>query len=126
MSDSAAINRDIEVLTNLNADYLASDQNGDVKRYDEILAEDFKASLQDLSFFTKAEFLEMMGKPRPFTDLKADDVQIRVLGDFAIVHAHITWKTLDGRPQQGRYQDDYARRDGRWVCISATVIAQGN
>jgi hypothetical protein len=29
----------------LNADYLASDQNGDVQRYGQILAEDFMSSL---------------------------------------------------------------------------------
>lgn len=31
---------DIEILTRLNADYLASDQNGDVPSYEQILAED--------------------------------------------------------------------------------------
>ena len=29
----------LEILTQLNTDYLASDQNGDVKRYEQILAE---------------------------------------------------------------------------------------
>lgn len=38
--------RNLEVLTQLNKDYLASDQN--VQRYDQMLAEDFTASFTDL------------------------------------------------------------------------------
>lgn len=37
---------DLEILAQLNADYLASDQNGDVRRYEQILADDFMASSQ--------------------------------------------------------------------------------
>jgi ketosteroid isomerase-like protein len=117
--------RDIEILTQLNTDYLASDQNGDVRRYEQILAEDFMASLPDFRLRDKKQFLEMMAEPRPFTDLKADDVKIRVLGDFAIIHAHMTFKTMDGVQRQGRYTDDYQRRDGEWLCVAANVIAEG-
>ena len=34
---------DREILTALNRDYVASVQNGDVRRFEEILAEDFSA-----------------------------------------------------------------------------------
>jgi hypothetical protein len=37
----------------LNADYLASDQNGDVQRYGQILAEDFMSSLPDFCCATR-------------------------------------------------------------------------
>jgi ketosteroid isomerase-like protein len=117
--------RDIEILTQLNADYLASDQKGDVRRYEQILAEDFMASLPDFRLRDKKQFLEMMAEPRPFTDLKAEDVKIRILGDFAIIHAHMTFKTKDGVRHQGRYTDDYQRRDGEWLCVAANVIAEG-
>lgn len=72
-------------------------------RYEKILAEDFKASLPD--FLLRDKNLEMMSAPRPFTELKADDVQIRLLGDFAITHAHMTFRTTDGVQRQGRYTD---------------------
>jgi hypothetical protein len=36
---------DLEILRQLSANYLASDQNGDVQCYDQMLAEDFTASL---------------------------------------------------------------------------------
>ena len=35
------------------------------------------------------------------------DVVIRVPGDFAIVHARITYRTDDGVMREGRYTDDY-------------------
>ena len=71
---------DLEILTQLNADYLASDQNGDVQRYEQILAEDFMSSLPDFLLRNKKQFLEMMTAPRPFTELKMDDVRLRLLG----------------------------------------------
>jgi hypothetical protein len=77
MADTTNTQSDIEILTQLNADYLASDQNGDVQRYEQILADDFMASLPDLLLRDKKQFLEMMAAPRPFTELKADDVRIR-------------------------------------------------
>jgi ketosteroid isomerase-like protein len=116
--------QDLETLTQLNADYLGSDQKGDVRRYDQMLAEDFTASLPDFLLHDKKQFLEMMARPRPFTELKAHDVKVRLLGDFAIIHARITFRTMDGVERQGRYTDDYQRRDGKWVCVAANVIAE--
>lgn len=55
---------DLEILRLLNADYLASDLNGDVQRYDQMLAEDFTASLPDLVLRDKKQFLEMMAVHR--------------------------------------------------------------
>ena len=75
MSASPNTQRDLEILMKLNADYLVSYQNGDVKRYDQILTEDFMASLPDFLLRNKKQFLEMMVAPRPVTELKADDVK---------------------------------------------------
>ena len=71
MTDITSAHRDLEILTQLNEDYLASDQNGDVQRYGEMLAEDFTASLPDLLLRDKKQFLRLMAAPRPFTELKA-------------------------------------------------------
>jgi len=54
-----------------------------------------------------------------------DDVRIRLLGDFAIIHSHMTFRTKDGVLRQGRYTDDWLRRDGKWLCVAANVIAEG-
>src|SRR5215472_3695622 len=122
MPDTTNTKSDLEILTQLNADFLASVQNGDVRRFEQILAEDFMASLPDLLLRDKKQFLDMMAAPRPFAELKADDVRIRLLGDFAIIHAHMTLRTADGVQRQGRYTDDWQRRDGKWLCVAANAF----
>ena len=90
MPDTTNTKSDLEILTQLHADFVVSAQNGDVRRFEQILAEDFMASQPDFLLRDKKQFLDMMAAPRPFTELKADEVRIRLLGDFAIIHAHMT------------------------------------
>jgi len=111
MPDNTNTKSDLEILTQLNADFVASAQNGDVRRLEQILAEDFMSSLPDFLLHDKKQFLDITAAPRPFTELKADEVRIRLLGDFAIIHAHMTLRTADGVKRQGRYTDDYPQFD---------------
>jgi glutaredoxin/ketosteroid isomerase-like protein len=122
--DQAAVASDIEQLTALNAEYIHSDQFRDVDRYQELLAGDYRATLPDLAFRDKTQFLRMLSDaPRPFTDLQAHDLEIRILGDVALIHGRVTFNQLDGTPGRARYTDTWARRDGRWLCVAADVIA---
>ena len=57
------MNNDIAELTKLNHDYVASVQNSDVKRFDEILAADFYCSNPDKSLVDRAAFLQQTAKP---------------------------------------------------------------
>ena len=78
---------DIDELTLLNRDYVASVQNSDVKRFAEILADDFYCTNPDKSFVDRAGFLRQTAVPVTIKNLEAHDVRIRVMGDFAIIHA---------------------------------------
>src|SRR5882724_12389650 len=78
---------DLDQLTALNRDYVTSVQNCDVKRFDEILAADFYCSNPDKSLVDRAGFLEQTAVPVTIRNLKEHDVKIRVMGDFAIIHA---------------------------------------
>ena len=49
------------------------------------------------------------------------DVRIRILGDFAIIHARTSYTTADGQQAHGRYTDCWARQNGRWLAVSAHV-----
>jgi ketosteroid isomerase-like protein len=120
----AQAQEDLAILQQLNLDYLSSDQNCNVQRYEQFLAPEFTASLPDFNIYDRKTFLEMIAKPRPFTDLQCSDVQITLLGDVALVHARMTLKSLRGVIKQGRYTDEYQRRDGKWWCIGANVIAE--
>jgi hypothetical protein len=48
-------------------------------------------------------------------------VVIRILGDFAIIHARTSYQKPDGTQGSGRYTDDWQLHDGRWQCVSAHV-----
>ena len=54
MKDTKSTQSDLEILTQLNADYLASD--GDVQRYGQILAEDFMSSYLTFCCATRNNF----------------------------------------------------------------------
>ena len=112
---------DFDLLTDLNHDYVQSVQQGDVRRFDEILAEDFLASNPDGSLVNKQQFPEQTARPVTITGLEAHDVLMRVLGEVAIIHARTSYATASGEPRIGRYTDVWARRDGRWLAVSAHV-----
>src|SRR5882757_5434363 len=115
------MNNDIPDLTALNRDYVASVQNSDVKRFDEILAEDFYCSNPDKSLVDRAAFLKQTAVPVTIKNLKAEDVKIRILGDFAIIHARTSYTTPDGQQASGRYTDCWAKQNGKWLAVSAHV-----
>src|SRR5437764_12285646 len=112
MPDTTNTKSDLEILTQLNADFLASAQNGDVRRFAQILAEDFMASLPDFLLRDKKQFLDMMAAPRPVTELKVDEVRIRLLVHFANIQAHVTLRTADGVKRQVLLTTYRKRQDG--------------
>jgi ketosteroid isomerase-like protein len=112
---------DLDTLLDLNRDYIRSVQTSDVQRFDEILAEDFYCSNPDGSLVDRAGFLKQTARPVQISDLATQDVKIRLMGDFAIIHARTTYMLPDGRSGSGRYTDVWARQQGRWLAVSAHV-----
>jgi ketosteroid isomerase-like protein len=112
---------DLAVLEQLNRDYITSVQTSDVRRFEEILAEDFVCSNPDGSLVDRKGFLAQTARPVTIRNLEARDVIIRLFGDVAIIHARTTYTLPDGRQAQGRYTDGWARRDGRWLAVFAHV-----
>ena len=112
---------DLETLEALNRDYINSVQNGDVRRFDEILAKEFYCSNPDGSLVDRAAFLQQTARPVTISGLEAHDVQVRLLDDVAIIHARTSYKKPDGQPGAGRYTDVWARQGGRWLAVSAHV-----
>lgn len=112
---------DLATLARLNEDYIRSVQTSDVRRFSEILADDFLCSLPDGSLIDRARFLEQTARPVTISHLTAHDVNVRLMGDFAIIHARTTYTTAEGKAGSGRYTDVWARRDGRWLAVSAHV-----
>ena len=121
MNLAADTQTDLKTLMQLNDDYIRSVQNSDVARFDEILADDFLCSLPDGSLIDRARFLIHTAVPVTISNLAAHDVNVRLMGDFAIIHARTSYTTQDGRDGSGRYTDVWAKRSGGWRCVSAHV-----
>jgi ketosteroid isomerase-like protein len=96
-------------------------QHSDVRRFQEILADDFLCSTPDGSLQDRQAFLEHTAKPVTIRDLQAHDVLVRLMGDVAIIHARTSYTLADGSPSGGRYTDVWARRNGKWLAVSAHV-----
>ncbi len=120
MPTEATSTSDRTTLLELNRDYIRSVQTSDVARFREILAEDFLCSLPAGSLVDRARFLEQTARP-DISNLEAHDVNVRLMGDSAIIHARTTFTGPEGRPRSGRYTDVWARRHGRRVAVSAHV-----
>ena len=112
---------DLSTLVELNLAYVRSVQTSDVQRFKEILADDFLCSNPDGSIVDRAQFLEQTARPVTISHLAAHDVNVRIMGDVAIVHARTAYTGANGRPGSGRYTDVWARRNGRWLAVSAHV-----
>jgi len=121
MKADTATQSDLDVLTALNRDYIHSVQHGDVRRFDETLAEDFLCSNPDGSLVDKKQFLAQTARQVTISGLTAEDVKVRIIGDVTIIHARTSYTTADGDQRNGRYTDVWARRDGKWLAVSAHV-----
>ncbi len=121
MPTAADTRTDLETLLALNRDYFTSVQTSDVRRFDEILADDFLCTNPDGSLVNRAGFLKQTARPVAISNLQVHDVDVRLMGDFAIIHARTAYTRPDGQPGAGRYTDVWARRDGRWLAVSAHV-----
>ncbi|HEX5506160.1 MAG TPA: nuclear transport factor 2 family protein [Thermomicrobiales bacterium] len=121
MSTDTAVNADLDTLRALNRDYIRAVQESDVRRFDEILADDFLCSNPDGTLVERRAFLDQTARPVAIAHLAAHDVAIRLLGDVAIIHGRTTYTAPDGRPGGGRSTDVWARRAGRWLAVAAHV-----
>ena len=111
-------------LSDLNHNYVRSVDQADVKWFDQHLAQDFMNINPDGSRLDRAGFLAQIGKPAVIRNLRCDDVNVRILGETAIIHARTHYTKPDGNPGGGRYTDIWMRqggRAGRWLCVAAHV-----
>ena len=112
---------DLDTLTALNLDYVNSVQRSDTKRFDEILSDDFLNTNPDGSLADRAGFQAQIAPKAKISGLTCHDVNVRVMGDFAIIHARTSYTQPDGRSGSGRYTDIWAKRGGKWLCVTAQV-----
>jgi Domain of unknown function (DUF4440) len=99
--------------------FVRSVEEADVAWFDANLAADFLNTNPDGSLIDREAFLAQIGRGSIVKNIREHGVMIRILGDFAIIHARTTDMNPDGTRGAGRYTDDWQFRDGRWQCVSA-------
>lgn len=112
---------DRAVLARLNADYVRAVLQSDARRFQELLAEDFRNTNPDGTILDRQGFLAQVARPSGLKSLVCEDVEIRLFGDVAIIHARTVYETSDGRPGAGRYTDIWQKTNGRWLAVAAHV-----
>lgn len=112
---------DLATLTTLNEDYVRAVLRSDVRRFEAILAPDFRNTNPDGTIVDRAGFLAQIARPSTLQSLAAEAVEIRIFGSTAIVHARTVYTTTDGRPGSGRYTDVWHKQNGQWRAVAAHV-----
>lgn len=84
-----------------------------------LTSHDFLFTDSDGFWLEREAFLARLRGRAPFAAVAYDDVQVRLLGDVAIVHGVLHARTPAGDAAAARYTDVYAREDGRWRLVSA-------
>ncbi len=74
-----------------------------MKRFGEILSDDFLNTNPDATLVDKAGFLKQIAPPAKVGSLACHDVNVRVMGDFAIIHARTSYALPDGRTKRPLY-----------------------
>lgn len=113
--------RHLATLQALNHNYVRSVDQADVRWFDQHLSDDFLNTNPDGALIDRAAFLAQIGRGSAVKDIREHDVKIRLLGDFAIIHARTSYTKPDGSKGGGWYTDDWQLRPEGWRCVSAHV-----
>ena len=108
-------------LYQLERDWAAANMKKDTAIIDKFLAKDFVSNF-DGRTFNKAQLLaQIKSNPAKIESTENSDMIAMVFGDTAIVRGVYTEKsTTNGKDSsvKGRYTEVYAKRDGRWQCVT--------
>jgi ketosteroid isomerase-like protein len=110
-----------QALYQLERDWAAANMKKDAAVIDKFLAKEFVSNGHGRTA-NKAQFLaEMKANPAKIESAENSDMIAMVFGDTVVVHGVYTEKsTTNGKDssRKGRYTEVYAKRDGRWQCMT--------
>ena len=118
---------DFMVLTALNAQYVQAFRAADAAWYDAHLAPDYQVVSGNGSLQQRVGALADFATPyfaQGIAEFPLDQVQIRLYGDLALIHAENAYTLKDGRKGVNRYTDLWLKRDGRWWCVAAHITVR--
>jgi len=110
-----------KALYQLERDWASASIKKDTVAIDKFLAKDFVSNF-DGRTLNKAQLLaQIRSNPAKIESAENSDMIAMVFGDTAIVRGVYTEKsTTNGKDSsvKGRYTEVYAKRDGRWQCVT--------
>jgi ketosteroid isomerase-like protein len=112
---------DQAILVRLNQEYVDAFLNADVEWYLEHLTEDFEVIESDGSVLNKAEFLSNTAKGPDVAEYKLQDVNVRIVGDVALVRGTGLWTGRNRFQGLSRYTDVYLKTGNGWRAMSAQI-----
>jgi ketosteroid isomerase-like protein len=120
-SFAATVTPDQKALIDLETAWSKATVDGDARFVAGIMADDWVGQDDSGKPSTKALALADMKKAK-FTSMANHDVQVRIMGDVAIVQGADTQKGVDdGHDASGEYTwtDIWMKRDGKWVVVAS-------
>jgi ketosteroid isomerase-like protein len=121
MPKAVGADADRDALLALNAEYIRCVREADAAAFDRFLAPDFVCTQSDGTRMEREAFLRHAAQPPKISALEAEGVDVRLMGDFAIVLGQTSFRRPDGTTGRGCYTDVYAKRGERWLAIGAHV-----
>jgi ketosteroid isomerase-like protein len=110
-----------QALYQLERDWAAANTKKDTAVIDKFLAKDFVSNL-DGRTLNKAQLMaQIKSNPAKIESTENSDMVAMVFGDTAVVRGVYNEKsTTNGKDSsiKGRYTEVYAKRDGRWQCVT--------
>jgi uncharacterized protein (TIGR02246 family) len=117
-------NKDIEILKNLNREWINSYPTKDSETLNRIFADDFVLINHKGTKMSKNDIVSNLDK-QEIISAKIDSVDVKLLTDnVGVVTAYTTFVLRsDGKEMVGQncYQDIYMKRRGKWLAVMAHV-----
>ena len=114
-----------QALYQLERDWAAANAKKDIATIDKLLAKDF-VSNYDGRTLNKAQLLaQIKSNPAKIESAENSDMVAMVFGDTAVVRGiYAERSTRNGKDASlsGRYTEVYAKRDGRWQCVTQYAV----
>jgi ketosteroid isomerase-like protein len=114
-----------QTLIQMERDWAQALSKNDLAAQERIVAADWMVTSDEGQLMTKAQSdAATKSGATKYTEFAADDMNVRVFGDTAVVTGRSTMKGLRyGRNISGqeRFTDVFVRRGGRWQAVSTQV-----
>jgi len=109
-------------LLQMENDWVAAYQTGDLTALDRIFADDFIYTVNDGTLYEKGAFIRVAEQDRiAYDSITVEDVAVRWYGDVAVVTglARNFWQDESATAQTsgGRWTNVFVERNGRWQCV---------